>query len=78
MKAKGDCSVDLVAHGQACAVGRCRHCGNVHLHLAGRMTLRITGEMLLDLAETLAAAAQRLEARREEQAPPAGPCDVRH
>ncbi len=59
-------------------VGRCRHCGNLHLHVARRMTLRITGEMLLDLADTLSAAAQCLEAWQEERAALAVPRRVRH
>lgn len=78
MKAKGDCSVDLIAQGDGCAVGRCRHCGNLHLHVAGRITLRITGEMLLDLVDTLSAAAQWLDARQEEQAALADPGRFRH
>lgn len=59
-------------------VGRCRHGGNLHLHVAGRMTLRITGEMLLDLADTLSAAAQYLDAWQEERAALAVPRRVRH
>lgn len=78
MKAKGDCSVDLIAQGDGCAVGRCRHCGNLHLHVAGRMTLRITAEMLFDLADTLSAAAQCLEAWQEEQAALGDPRRVTH
>ncbi len=78
MKAKDDCSVDLMAQGEGCAVGRCRHCGNLHLHVADRMTLRITAELLRDLADTLSAAVQCLETWQAEQAALADPRRVRH
>lgn len=54
--------MDLLAQGDDCAVGRCRHCGAVHLNVGGRMTLRIREETLRDMAETLLAAVQCLDA----------------
>lgn len=62
MISEPDCSVDLLAQGDVCAVGRCRHCGAVHLNLRGRMALRIHEETLRDMAETLLAAVECLDA----------------
>lgn len=62
MNGASGCSVDLLAQGDVCAVGRCRYCGAVHLNLRGRMALRIHEETLRDMAETLLAAVQCLDA----------------
>lgn len=62
MNGKPSCSVDLLAQGDECAVGRCRHCGAVHLNVGGRTTVRIREETLRDMAETLLAAVHCLDA----------------
>jgi hypothetical protein len=54
------CTHHALAAGECCRVDRCDH-GTVHLTL-GAMTLRLSPEQLADLAGTLAAAAQRLDA----------------
>lgn len=65
MNTKETCEIETLAHNHSCAVGRCRHCGGVHLHV-GPMTLRLNEDALLELSDTLAAAAFRLRTWRRD------------
>ena len=60
MRPQDPCTHHALAAGECCRVDRCDH-GTVHLTL-GAMTLRLSPEQLADLAATLEAAAQRLDA----------------
>jgi hypothetical protein len=58
----------LLARGDRCAIGRCRHCGSILLGIGRQVRLRISEDTLFDLVEALSAAAQRLDACPADQA----------